>query len=107
MIVAAPTWQGTGLGKCRGLGCVGRRGLGQTMGPPEIVAGPSGEGLSVSDVQNILGSMDFSTLSQTLAPFMSSGNVYTGTTGSSGISGTTLLLIGGGFLLIILLAGRR
>lgn len=108
MIVKAPRWKGTGLGKVRGLG--------QSMGPPELTVNPvTGEGsidltsaimnlpsdLSNIDTLNYLSTIDTgitpSALSTALSP--------------SSISGTTLAIIGGVLLFVILLGsasgGRR
>lgn len=109
MIVKAPRWKGTGLGKVRGLG--------QTMGPTDIgpVDPETGVPLysTVDSLQQALANLSFNQLTSVLDPFLASGNIYTGTTPSalstalspSSISGTTLAIIGGVLLFVILFSG--
>lgn len=111
MIVKAPRWTGTGL---RGV----RRGLGQTIGPPDIGAVDPTTGIPVSStvdtLQQQLASLSFSQLTSVLDPFLASGNIYTGTaaTGTTAAAGSMsslmpLALIAGGVLLVIALGARR
>jgi len=104
MIVKAPRWKGTGLGKVRGLG--------QTMGPTDIgpVDPETGVPLysTVDSLQQALANLSFNQLTSVLDPFLASGNIYTGTTPqTTTVSMTTLAIIGGSLLLLVIASGGR
>jgi hypothetical protein len=106
MMVKAPCWKGTAL-----------RGLGTTMGPPDVfVQDQYGDTSTVGDVQQLLGSMSWDQLSSALQPFMPTGVNYatlgTPAGGSTAAkSSSTMLWIVGGLGALLLIAamsgGRR
>ena len=126
MIVKAPGWKGTGLGRCRGLGCV-KRGLGQS----ELIVDPTtGEGFTISQLQNILGNAPGEALQSVLSPFQGSSGSSLSTSdlmnalaalpgnqlstvlapfqyGSTSISSGTLLLIGGAAIFFVVLMAAK
>jgi hypothetical protein len=104
MIVSAPRWKGTGLGRVRG------RGLGDTMGPtidPTTGLPTMNPLAAINQAYSDLANLPSDQLSQVLQTFTMGGNPLVSSTSTASSSTALYLAIGAGVLLLVILAGGR